>query len=100
MTGTTPGLVDIVRDFLAVDQAMRSLFERFQCGALRFEEVRDRFSADEGSALFRLKERCHALFRVDADAPQAARPREVLFAAYRRVWPASCRRRRCCLGRW
>lgn len=79
MTGTTPGIVDIVRDFLVVDQAMRSLFERFRSGALRFEEVRDRFSADEGSALFRLKERCHALFRVAADAPQAVRPREVLF---------------------
>jgi tetratricopeptide (TPR) repeat protein len=79
VTGTTPGLVDIVRDFLVVDQAMRSLFERFRSGALSFEEVRDRISADEGSALFRLKERCHSLFRADADAPQAARPREVLF---------------------
>ena len=79
MVGTTPGLVDIVRDFLAVDQAMRSLFERFRSGTLRFEEVRDRIAADEGSALFRLKERCHTLFRLGADASQAARPREVLF---------------------
>ena len=79
MTGTTPGLVDIVRDFLVVDQAMRSLFERFRSGTLRFEEVKDRISADEGSELFRLKERCHALFRSGAGAPRAARPREVLF---------------------
>jgi len=79
MTETTPGLVDIVRDFLEVDQAMRGLFERFRSGALRFEEVRDRIAADEESALFRLKERCHALFRSGADAPQVARPREVLF---------------------
>ncbi len=79
MQGTTPGLVDIVRDFLAVDQAMRSLFERYRSGTLRFEEVKDRIAADEGSALFRLKERCHALFRSAPDASQAARPREVLF---------------------
>jgi tetratricopeptide (TPR) repeat protein len=79
MAGTTPGLVDIVRDFLAVHQAMRSLFERFRNGTLRFQEVEDRIAADEGSALFRLKERCHALFRSGADASQAARPREVLF---------------------
>jgi hypothetical protein len=79
VTGTTPGLVDIVRDFLVVDRAMRRLFERFRNGTLRFEEVSERVSADEGSALFRLKERCHALFRVDADAPRPVRPREVLF---------------------
>lgn len=79
MVETTPGLVDIVRDFLVVDQAMRSLFERFRSGTLRFEEVSDRIAADERSALFRLKERCHALFRSGADAPQTARPREMLF---------------------
>ena len=79
MTGTTPALVDIVRDFLVVHQAMQGLFERFRSGTLRFEEVRDRISADEESALFRLKERCHALFRSGPDSPQTARPREVLF---------------------
>jgi tetratricopeptide (TPR) repeat protein len=79
MAETTPGLVDIVRDFFAVDQALRSLFERFRSGTLRFEEVRDRIAADEGSALFRLKERCHALFRSSADSSRTARPREVLF---------------------
>jgi tetratricopeptide (TPR) repeat protein len=79
MVEATPGLVDIVRDFLAVDQAVRGLVERFRSGTLRFEEVSDHISADERSALFRLKERCHALFRSGADAPQTARPREVLF---------------------
>ncbi|GAG25313.1 unnamed protein product, partial [marine sediment metagenome] len=79
MAGITPGLVDIVRDFLVVDQAMRSLLERYRSGTLRFEEVRDGIAADEGSALFRLKERCHALFRLGKGAPHVARPREVLF---------------------
>jgi hypothetical protein len=79
MAATTPGLVDIVRDFLAADQAIRSLAERFRSGTLRFEDVKDRIAADEGSALFRLKERCHALFRLSSGVPRVARPREVLF---------------------
>jgi hypothetical protein len=79
MTSGTPGLVDIVRDFFAVDQALRRLVESYRNGELRFEEVQALFADDEATPLFRLKERCHALFRSGADSPRQAHLREVLF---------------------
>lgn len=59
------GIVEIVRDFIAVHQQMTLLFERFRAGTLRFDEVRALVADDEASPLFRLKERVHALFRRD-----------------------------------
>ena len=79
MADSTPGLVDTVRDFLEVHRALGSVFSRYRRGELRFEEVRTLFSDDEGSPLFRLKERCHALFRDGADAGRIAGNREMLF---------------------
>jgi hypothetical protein len=73
-----PGLVDIVRDFLATHVALRELIERYRRGELRFAEVQTLFADDEESALFRLKERCHALFRSGDDFHRI-RHREVLF---------------------
>ena len=57
------GLVDIVRDFLVVYRLMRSVFERFEMDELRFEDIDELMEDKESSVLFRLKERCHALFR-------------------------------------
>jgi hypothetical protein len=62
------GLVDIVREFLDVQEQTRSLFERFRSGDLEFEPVRRLFADTDESPLFRLKERCHALFREGAAA--------------------------------
>lgn len=56
-------VVDIARDFLAVHRELRRIAEHEAAGTLRFDEVRDFVGDDERSALFRLKERCHALFR-------------------------------------
>ena len=56
-------LVDIVRDFIAAHRTTMRLFERFRAGELRFTELRELIGDDEGSVLFRLKERCHSLFR-------------------------------------
>ena len=73
------GLVEIVRDFLAVHELMQRTFEHFREGALHFEEVQTLVGDDDDSALFRLKERCHAIFRAeDSQSPLAMR-REALF---------------------
>jgi tetratricopeptide (TPR) repeat protein len=79
VVGGTPGLVDIVRDFLVVEQEVRSLIARYRRGELRFAEIDAFFSDDEASALFRLKERCHALFRSGVEGSRVVRHREVLF---------------------
>jgi tetratricopeptide (TPR) repeat protein len=57
-------MVDIVRDFLEAHQLVTRLFARFRSGELRFEEFELLVSDDETSVLFRIKERCHALFRA------------------------------------
>jgi hypothetical protein len=75
----TPGLVDIVREFLAVERALGRLLDRYRWGELRFEEVQALVSDTEESPLFRLKERCHALFRTGSSRSRTVRHREVLF---------------------
>ena len=67
MSATGPGLVDIAREFLAAHDLSRRLFARHREGALRFEELEEFIGDDEGSVLFRLKERCHASFRAGAE---------------------------------
>jgi hypothetical protein len=63
MQSDPTGLVDIVRDFLAAHLLVRRLFARYRSEELRFEEFHELVGDDEGSILYRLKERCHALFR-------------------------------------
>lgn len=66
MPGVRTGLVDIVRDFIDAHQLFERLFGRFRSGELRFEELERLVSDDETSVLFRIKERCHTLFRAQA----------------------------------
>jgi tetratricopeptide (TPR) repeat protein len=69
------GLVDIVREFLLAHQLLRRVFERHRRGELRFDEVQALAGDTEASALYRLKERCHALFRardLRGDFPRVA----------------------------
>ena len=79
VSGTPSGLVEIVREFLAVDRAVRRLISRFRSGNLRFDEVAALFTDEEESALFRLKEHCHALFRPRQGPAAQPLHREVLF---------------------
>jgi tetratricopeptide (TPR) repeat protein len=79
MESVRSGLVDIVRDFLVVHQRMRDLFDRFREGELRFQDVQDLVGDGEASLLFRLKERCHSLFRVEDGLSRISMPREALF---------------------
>lgn len=58
-------LVDIARDFLDAHQALRRVARRHRAGELRLEEVLELVGDDEESVLFRLKERCHRVFRSD-----------------------------------
>ena len=79
MSSAPPGFVDVVRDFLAAHRALRGLFALFRAGRLRFEDLDPVFVDDESSVLFRLKERCHALFRPRPGRARETRAREVLF---------------------
>ena len=71
------GLVDIAREFLLAHHELRRLFERHRGGVLRWEEVVRLVGDTESSVLFRLKERCHALFRSGDLGPEV--PRVALF---------------------
>jgi len=57
------GLVDIVRDFLTAFDLAGRMARRFRAGELGFPEVESFVADGETSPLFRLKERCHTLFR-------------------------------------
>lgn len=79
MTRTPPGLVDVVRDFLAAYRAIRELTALYRRGDLHFEQIQELFSDDEASPLYRLKEGCHALFRPRPGSVGATMHREILF---------------------
>lgn len=64
MRSAEAGLVDIIREFLVVHRRLRRLFESQRHGRLRFEDAQALAGDTEASPLFRLKERCHALFRA------------------------------------
>jgi hypothetical protein len=69
------GLVDIIRDFLSAQELADRVAELYREGELSFAEL-ERFVEDgERSPLYRLKERCHALFRAGEsdDSPRATR---------------------------
>jgi tetratricopeptide (TPR) repeat protein len=79
MFSASNGLVEIVRDYVEAHQLMRRLFARARRGDLRFAELEELVGDDEGSVLYRLKERCHSLFRPRAESSTLAMRREMLF---------------------
>jgi len=52
-----------VREYVEVFEQMSTLFSRYRGGCLSFDEVLALCDDKPSSPLFRLKERCHALFR-------------------------------------
>jgi hypothetical protein len=72
-------LADITREFLAAHRLMQRLFALYRSDELRFEDLEQLVGDDEQSLLFRLKGRCHALFRREPDRRPAAMRREALF---------------------
>ena len=63
MPAVESGLVEIVREFVVAHRLLRRVGERYRAGELAFDEVGELVGDDDRSVLFRLKERCHALFR-------------------------------------
>ncbi len=79
MNSVESGLVDIVREFLVAQRLMKRLFARYRSGDLQFGEIHDLVADSEASVLFRLKERCHALFRHGEQPSEMVMRREELF---------------------
>ena len=82
-TGPVPNrdaaLADITREFLSAHRLMRRLFALYRSDELRFEELERLIGDDEHSVLFRLKGRCHDLFRREPGRRVVAMRREALF---------------------
>jgi hypothetical protein len=72
-------LAQIVRDFMEAYALSAQLGSRLRQGDLRFDWVERLVGDSEGSALFRLKEECHALFRFDKTASREELQAEELF---------------------
>jgi len=76
-----PSLVEIAREFLLAYRRTCEIVSLHRAGELCFEDVRGWVGDDESSSLFRLKERCHALFRAHDALREPGGPtkREALF---------------------
>lgn len=79
MSGTSAGLVAVIREFLTAHRLTTRLIGRYRSGELRFPEFDALIDDSEDSVLFRLKERCHALFRPEDGRNRDVRHQEVLF---------------------
>ena len=79
MTDRRPGVVEIFRDFLAVHTRMADLVDHYARLTLSFDLVEDLVGDNHSSALYRLKEKCHALFRSSTTEEAADVRTEVLF---------------------
>jgi len=72
-------LAQIVRDFMEAFVLARTLGDDLRAGRLSFQAVTRLVGDAEDSALYRLKEECHALFRLDVARPRTEVQAEELF---------------------
>ena len=72
-------MVEIVRDFLNVHGRLTELIALYRAGSLSFEMVEGLVGDDDGSALYRLKEGCHAIFRSEDSGQPTEVRMEALF---------------------
>lgn len=72
-------LAQIVRDFMEAFVLARTVGEDLRAGRLAFATVARLVGDAEDSALYRLKEECHALFRLDGSRPRTEVQAEELF---------------------
>ncbi len=79
MESEPASLVDILREFLTAHEQLDAIADRFKRDELAFSHLQEFVGDGEKSVLFRLKEKCHALFRPEAGGAEIARPREALF---------------------
>ena len=71
MPDSRVGIVEVVREFLVVHQRLGGLIASYQGQTLSFDLVRELVGDDNSSALYRLKEKCHAIFRSESADPVA-----------------------------
>ena len=67
----------IIRDFMEAYALSAQIGRRLQAGDLEFSWVDRLVGESEESALFRLKEECHALFRLDEEQSDEVRAEEI-----------------------
>ncbi len=72
-------MAQIVRDFMEAAARWVEVTEGLRAGALDFSEMQRLVGEAEDSVLFRLKEQCHALFRVRDGRPSIEVEAEELF---------------------
>jgi len=65
------GIADVIREFLVVHKELAELLARYRSGELSFALVQGLVGDGPSSALYRLKEKCHSIFRVDAGGAPA-----------------------------
>ena len=79
MASAPASLVDILREFLTAHEQLDRIAEKYGRNELHFSDLQDFVGDSDNSVLFRLKEKCHSLFRPEAGGSKVARPREALF---------------------
>ena len=79
MKDNRAGVVEIVRDFLSVHGKLTSLLSLYRSHSLSFEMVEGLVGDDDLSALYRLKERSHAIFRSENSGEPTEVRTEALF---------------------
>lgn len=76
--GRSADFVQLLREFLSGYTAFAELFARYGSHEIPFARIRDLVGDDEGTVLFRMKEKSHALFRTDEYGSEVVR-HEALF---------------------
>ncbi len=79
MASPETSMVDILREFLEAQASLQQLTSRFERDELSFAELQRFVGDNDDRVLFRLKEKCHALFRPEVGGAEPSRVREVLF---------------------
>ncbi|MEZ4333873.1 MAG: hypothetical protein R3F35_19140 [Myxococcota bacterium] len=77
-SGRSVDFVQLLREFLTGYTAFTELFARYETHRIPFARIRELVGPDEGTVLFRMKEKSHALFRTDEFASEVVR-HEALF---------------------
>jgi hypothetical protein len=72
-------IAQIVRDFMEAYELSNEIGERLHAGDLRFTSVERLVGEGEESTLYRLKEQCHALFRLSGARSRTELQAEQLF---------------------
>jgi hypothetical protein len=73
------GIADVIREFLVVHKELAELVARYQSDDLSFALVESVVGDSASSALYRLKEKCHSIFRADAGGAPVEFRTEALF---------------------